>query len=542
MVHKPGPALERLDAFAEHFLGTTGAPGVSIAVTDRQRTVHLCARGFAEITAKIPVEHETLFQIGSISKSFASICVMQLVEEGKVDLDEPVKEYVPWLAVRSKHAPFTLHNLMTHTAGIVLGSESTFSGPPGVLALRETETGAPPGEFFHYSNVGYKIVGLVLEQVLRKPIGAILRERLLDRLGMDSTEATITNEIRDRLAVGYVPYFDDRPSPLAGPLSQATWLESDTADGSISTTAGDMAKYVRMLLNKGKCPDGRVISEESFSMMTKKHVPQGDDYPGVFYGYGLGVENLDGHVRIGHTGGMVGFVSSMRMDMDDGIGLIVMLNSLHDADVVAKFGIGVLSAAVRGNEIPTVPSKDKHLEIENASDYVGKYAHGVRGFNILADGRKLIMQCEGRSIALEPRDKGMFCVDHPDFRLFLLGFEKRNGSVVAAFHGSDVFVKTGTPKPKAFKYSREWESFTGHFRSYNPWLSNFRVVLRSGSLLFIVAQSGAEEPMRHLAIGKFRIGKDDRSPETIEFDQIVDGKAQRAILSCGDCYYRVPTP
>jgi len=542
MKQELGPVIDRLEEGAQNHLVTTSTPGISIGVTDRKRTLHLSARGLADIKAKIPVTPETMFQIGSISKSFACVCALQLAQENKVSLDEPVKNYLPWLKIPSKYQPFTLHHLMTHTAGIVTGSESTLSAPPGAFALQESETGAPPGEFFHYSNVGYKIVGMVLERVLDRPIGEILKERVLDRLEMRSTVPTITNDIREKLAVGYVPYFDDRPAPLSCPLAEATWLESDTADGSICTTAEDMAKYVRMLLNKGKGPSGRLLSEESFAMMTKKHIPQGEDYPGEFYGYGLGIEESEGHLRIGHTGGMVGFVSSMRMDMDDGLGLVVLLNGPHGADLVAKFGMSVLSASVNGKELPTIPSKKKRLEVERVSDFVGEYVQGARGFNVLAEGRRLVMQYSGQSVDLEPRDKGLFFVDHPDFRYFLLGFEKKDGSAVAAFHGPDTFFKTGIPKPKASRYQRDWDGFTGHYRSYNPWLSNFRIVLRSGSLVFIHAHNGAEEPMMELVSGKFRVGKDDRSPETIEFDQPLDKKAQRAKLSCGDYYYRVPTP
>jgi len=542
MTHELSVALERLDAYMEQFLSVSGTPGISIAVTDREKTLHVRTLGYSDISARTQVKPETLFQIGSIGKSFASVCIMQLVEEGKVKLDTPVTEYIPWLKVGFKPAVFTLHHLMTHTAGIVLGSEYTLSGPPGVLALEATSTGSTPGEFFHYSNVGYKIVGLVLEQVLRKPIGEILRERLLDKLEMDSTEPTITNDTRTRSAIGHVPFYDDRPSPLAGPLVEATWIESDTADGSISSTPGDMAKYVRMHLNRGQGPTGRIISEESYSLMAGKHVPQGEDYPGEFYGYGLGIEDVGGHTIVKHTGGMVGFVSSMRMDLDDGLGLIVMLNSRNNADDVAKFGAGVLCAAASGLDPAALPSRESYLEIQNAADYVGRYADASRSFSLLAEGRKLVMQYRGRSIALLPRDKGMFFVDHPDFHMFLLGFGKTGPSVTNAFHGPRLFFKGDVTRPKAFKYPKEWEAFTGHFRSYNPWLLNFRIVPRSGALQFVDAQSGIEEPLVQLGPGKFRIGRDERIPETITFDQVVNSRAQRAILSCGDPYFRVPTP
>jgi len=139
-------------------------------------------------------------------------------------------------------------------------------------------------------------------------------------------------------------------------------------------------------------------------------------------------------------------------------------------------------------------------------------------------------------IALEPRGPDCFYVDHPDFALFLLRFGRQNGKVAEAFHGPDWYTNDRYTGPTSFDHSQEWDAYPGSYRSHNPELGGFRVVLRKGVPALIHA-SGDEEPMESLGGAVFRVGEDDRSPERIRFDTIVDGRALRAVLSCGN-YYR----
>ncbi len=153
-------------------------------------------------------------------------------------------------------------------------------------------------------------------------------------------------------------------------------------------------------------------------------------------------------------------------------------------------------------------------------------------------------------IALERRGPDRFYVDHPvkreakrlhpDFALFLLRFGREEGKVVEVFHGPDWYTNERYAGPTTFDYPEEWDAYPGHYRSHNPWLSNFRVVLRKG-VLVLVEPSGDEEPLRPLGDGIFRVGEEERSPERIRFDTILNGQALRMNLSCGDCY-RTFTP
>ena len=127
-------------------------------------------------------------------------------------------------------------------------------------------------------------------------------------------------------------------------------------------------------------------------------------------------------------------------------------------------------------------------------------------------------------------------VDHPDYALFLLRFGRQNGKVVEAFHGPDWYTNDRYTGPTTFDHPQEWDAYPGQYISHNPELTDIRIVLRKGVPTLIHA-AGDEAPMVPLGGAVFRVGEDDRWPERIRFDTIVDGRAFRAVLSCGN-YYR----
>jgi CubicO group peptidase (beta-lactamase class C family) len=172
--------------------------------------------------------------------------------------------------------------------------------------LSELWTAYAPGKQFLYSNTGYNILGFLIETLDKRPFAESMRVRLLKPLGMSDSVPVISNESRPKMAIGYEPINEGRPYPLHGTLAEAQWLEMDMAAGSIASTPADMAKYIRMLVNHGALPKGRLVSEETFNLFIKPAIKspfRGED---ASYGYGLWVSDIAGHTRLRHTGGMVG--------------------------------------------------------------------------------------------------------------------------------------------------------------------------------------------------------------------------------------------
>jgi len=515
-------------------------PGLSLALTDRDSLRGVATRGFADLARRKRVRPETLFEIGSISKSFTSIALLQQWEAGRLDLHAPVTRYLPWFAVRSKYEPITVHHLMTHTAGIIMGTDFSTEARYETWALRDTETGFPPGSRFHYSNVGYKVLGLVLESLTGEPASETVRTRILEPLGMDSTLPAITHEARSRLAVGYSEVYDDRPSHPSHALVPATWLETDTADGNIASPAPDMATFLRMLLNRGRGPQGRILSEEGFSLLTQRAVRPDDAAHGEFYGYALNVKERGGHTTIGHSGSMVGYAATILADLDAGLGVVVLANAMQETGEIADAAMQLLRAASEGRRLPSLPRPKDPRYVRKPSDYTGAYRDGLEEITIEADRGRLVLRRGADRALLEARETDAFFVDHPELVRFLLRFRREGDRVVEALHGSHRYAREGATIPAAPTTPPEWEAYAGHYRSHNPWLTNFRVVMRRGALL-LIRPGGEEDPLAPVSDGVFRVGATEHSPERIRFDTILDGKAIRANLSGCD-YYRTFAP
>jgi CubicO group peptidase (beta-lactamase class C family) len=535
-------AFEEIGLYAEHRMREVNMPGMALAVTDREKLVRVATFGYADLASGRQVQPGTMFEIGSIGKSFTNVALLQLRDEGRLDLQAPVSRYLAWFEVQSGYGPITTHHLMTHTAGLPSGTDI---GPHGLYeawALRESRTGAPPGEYFRYSNVGYKTLGFLLEELDGRSYRESIQTRVLDPLSMGDSHPVIGYETRKRAAVGYRSFYDDRPEHVSHGLAPALWTEYGVGDGCQASTAGDMATYLRMLMNRGSGAAGRLMSWESFRLMTHRAIAT-QQWGGAHYGYGLTMAEVDGHAYLGHGGSTTGFVAGMIADLEDGIGVVVLVNGYvqsYGAVDMAMHMLKLLRVGLRGEEMPPTPVVANPQSISNAADYAGTYSAGEDRLTVTAQGEGLSLQWRGLDVGLQRRGVDSFYLPHPDLERHLLEFGRDGERVVEVLHGPDWYVGEEYSGPASFDYPVEWEGFTGHYRAYNFGLTNFRIVLRKGSLL-LVYPSGGHEPLVPLGEGLFRIGEDLRSPETIRFDAVASGRALR--VTCSGCpYYRTYTP
>src|ERR1041384_6737790 len=208
------PVFARLDEFIARHMREQGAPGLTLALANRDGLIRVSTYGYPNTKAGLRVVPETMFEIGSISKSFVSLALLQCRDEGKLDLNKPIVEYPPWLKINSKFAPITTHHLLSHTAGL--------PGAPVLLdaLLAELWTAYEPGKHFLYSNTGYNILGFLLEAIDKRPFAEALRARMLTPLGMTASAPIITSDLRRQMAIGYEPLIEDKPYPSHGPLGE----------------------------------------------------------------------------------------------------------------------------------------------------------------------------------------------------------------------------------------------------------------------------------------------------------------------------------
>jgi len=521
-------ALAAIDDAARAAMERGRIPGLTLGVTDRDGTILVRTYGFAELQSRLPVTPDTLFEIGSIGKTFTAVAILQLVDEGLLDLHAPVDNYLPWFAVPQPagHAPITIAHLLSHTSGIVAGIDGTPEAAFQVWSLRDLPTFSAPGERFHYSNVGYKALGLVLEAVEGRPYPEIIRTRVLEPLEMLSTEPAITHDIRPRLAVGYEDLHDDRLTHSHAPLAPATWLETGTADGSIASTPEDMSAFIRLLMRRGEGPNGRLLSEEAFAQMGTG-TPWEDGT--VAYGYGLLIRELGGRRFIGHGGGMVGYLAAMQADPDANLGVIVLQNGM---------GLNPMGLARKVIRIADGEPEPADAAVVSYDDLAGRYEPTLE---IVAAEEGPVLRHEGREITLEQVEDYLFVAADATFDRFPLRVDRSVNGAPLLWHGGQRYVRAGAPVRPLPEPSAEQEAIVGHYRSHNPWTTNFRVVLRGRQpwLIFPAAPDGfdTEQPLIPSDDGTFRVGEDPGNPETLRFDTVIEGRALRAWLS-GWPYYR----
>jgi CubicO group peptidase (beta-lactamase class C family) len=306
--------------------------GVAAAVVRRGQPTSFHAHGVADAVASRPVTDDTVFRIGSLTKPITAMAVMQLWEDGRIDLDAPANDYLKAFKLttgRRQLRPATVRQLLTHTAGVGYWrrlSDLRRPGPgSGVQAQRLLPLseyyghGLPqevePGTKWVYSNHGFAALGQIVEDVTGQPLATVLRERLFDPLGMDHTDLVLSERVRPGLATGYVlrrrGLVPVVPREVPAPGS-----------GGLYSTAGDLARLVAFLLEPGQTG---VLEAATVATMFAPHYRPDPRVAGMGLGFDLLRES--GVTTVSKGGTMDGFLSQLVLAPDEGTGLVVLTNT-----------------------------------------------------------------------------------------------------------------------------------------------------------------------------------------------------------------------
>jgi CubicO group peptidase (beta-lactamase class C family) len=310
--------------------------GLAVGVIRDGSLAWFHGHGVADIGAGTPVDEDTVFRIASITKTITGIAVMQLWEQGLVDLDAPANDYLRSYSLTPANAAFspaTLRHLLTHTAGVraVRGASDLLRPTLGwgvrvgrpVPSLAEYYGGSlrvdvEPGTKWAYSNHGFATLGQIVEDVSGLPLDRYFRERVFQPLGMDSSDLVRSERVRPRLATGYAL----GSSGLKAVVDRE--MVTAAASGVYSTTR-DMARYVAALLGGGANEHGAVLRPETLARMFEPEYQPDARLPGI--GLAFFRDEVGGHRTVGHDGIWNGFRTDMVLAPDDGIGVLAFANS-----------------------------------------------------------------------------------------------------------------------------------------------------------------------------------------------------------------------
>ncbi|MEL7296596.1 MAG: serine hydrolase domain-containing protein, partial [Pseudomonadota bacterium] len=320
-----------LRAFVDGIMATHeelhAAPGYSVAVVARDRVITARGYGYADVEAGLPVDGETTrFYVASISKTFVWTAAMLLVDRGQLELDRDVNDYLNRLSVPSGDRPLTLNDLMTHRAGFEENLDlftSEIAAKPIVEAMEASRPvqAFPRGERAAYSNWGSNLVALIIEDVTGETFETFLYRELLTPLGMPTTVLSADSPNAEDSIISK-NYRVKATGPEEVPQVD---LGAFAPIGGISTTAADMARWMRFHLNRGELDGLRLMSESTYALMRTR---QFDEVPGgPSRAHGFADVPYRATTLYGHTGSINAFYSNFLVSQELGFGVFISQNT-----------------------------------------------------------------------------------------------------------------------------------------------------------------------------------------------------------------------
>lgn len=382
-----------LSKFIQHEMQDKQLPAFSIALVEDQNVVWAQGFGYADPQTKIPATADTVYRIGSVSKLFTDIGVMQLVERGELDLDAPIQRYLPDFHPRNPYGTkITLRQLMSHRSGLLreppVGNyfdPSQLSLAAMVHSLNGTALVYPPETHTKYSNAGVATVGYVLERRSDQPFAKYLQRAVLDPMGLHNSAFQPEPRLMEKLAKAYMWSYD-------GQRFQAPTFELGMAPaGCMYSTVLDLGQFLSVLFNEGRGPNGQLLKAETLQKMWTPQFAAPGDKTG--FGIGFYVSQLDGHREIGHGGAIYGFATQLAALPDDKLGVITV-TTMDSANAVsahvAQEALRLMLAAKQGEPLPEIPVTEPILP-ERIRRLDARYGEGEHAIDLVAQGGELFM-------------------------------------------------------------------------------------------------------------------------------------------------------
>jgi len=403
---------ERLfSAWMEGQIAYRGLPGIAVGVVHDQQLVWATGFGFADVANKVAMTAQTKFRMASHSKMFAAIAIMQLREEGKLRLDDPVQKYLPWLTAKpagDDDGPITIEQLLSHVSGLQREagdhwSTNTFPTEDEIRKLyADRQAAFAPSVRWKYSNLAFAVAGLVVEQITGQKWADYVAKNIFIPLGM--TESSV-----DRNVPGLtVPYGRRMPdgSRAIIPFIDARGMAAATG---VTSNVTDMAKFVSAQFRRGPRGGAQIVSSGSWREMHRARAVDETWVSGT--GLGFDIRRINDRSWVGHGGGYLGNTTQTFVQLDDKVGVIVLTNTNDSnvGDILRQLAVTVGAAVAKaGASKPVVVAWDSTW-----SRFAGLYRGAWSDVQVvLLDQKFVLITPNGANVdtpvALEPLGNGRF--------------------------------------------------------------------------------------------------------------------------------------
>jgi CubicO group peptidase (beta-lactamase class C family) len=351
-------------------------PGVAVGILHND-SLHMGGFGVTNVDHPLPVSEDTLFQIGSITKTMTAMAAMRLVEAGKLDLDQPLRAYLPDLRFQDEEAAarVTLRHCFTHTGGW-LGDYFDDLGPGDdalaryVAAMADLPQITPLGELWSYNNAAFGLAGRVMEVVTEKPFEQIIQEWVLDPLGMTQSFFFAADAITHRVVAGHLVVDLDDPAKTRAEVARP-WALARTAHsaGGIISSVRDMLRYARFHLGDGVTEDGRrLLSPGSMALMHSELVAAGSGTKAT--GIAWMINEAAGMKTIGHGGATRGQMANLLLVPEESFAIVVLTNSSQGSSLHREVTASALEQYLG---IERKESALQTLSPDQLAEYRGRY-------------------------------------------------------------------------------------------------------------------------------------------------------------------------
>ncbi len=368
-----------------------GVPGVAVGVWADGREAYAC-HGVTSVENPLPVDPDTLFVLGSVTKTFTATAMMGLVAQGRVDLDAPVRRYVPELALRDERAAaqITVMQLLTHTAGLDWRmSAETGEGDDALAAyvaeMAGSELIGPPGARASYSQIGYNLAGRVIEKVTGGSYERAVASLLFEPLGLTHTFFSAGDVMTRRFAVGHNVDADGTP------VVARQWNDTraNNPGGGAASSAADQIRWARFHLGHG---GAQVLPAEALQRMQEQTVELRGSTLGDAFGICWFLRDVDGVRTVGHGGSANGQFAELLLVPERDFAVVALSNAGPDG------GLAVNHAVVRWTleHYAAVVDRDPEalpFDAVRAREVAGSYDNDLMRLVIVTDGTGLTVEC-----------------------------------------------------------------------------------------------------------------------------------------------------
>ena len=503
---------------------------ISMVLVDDQKIAWAKGFGYENPDSKINADANTVYRVGSVSKLFTDMAIMQRVEIGEIDLDKAIQTYLPNFKPDNPYKkPITLRQMMSHRSGLLREPRKGNYFTDDEISLKTTVESIIPSKLIHepesktkYSNAAIAVVGYTLESLYKTPYVDYMQKHILEKIGMNNSAFAPNTKIRARLAKATMWSYDDRI------FSAPTFELGMIPAGSLYAPVTDLAKFMMVLFAQGKGPKEVVIKPETLNKMISPQVG-GDKTRG--YGLGFGLSEHGGYQKIGHGGAIYGFSTQLYAIPEIKYGVATSSSVDISNSITTKLSNYALDLMLANKNNEPLPDyiKTSQLDAKISQSLKGHYSRGNLYADIELRGPSTVLVINSLEVPLKQSSKGIISDGRID-----------QGSFKIQKSGEDILVNgklfTKKVKRKKTQFTNEWKGLVGEY----GWDHNILFVYEDMGSLWLLMEWIEKNQLLQVKDDLFAFPENSRMyyGERLKFKRNAAGVATEVAIINGPVFKR----